>query len=205
MFSNYIFDFDGTIADNFFVVVKVVTELNLRYKLIPPETLDFDKLRGSSTKDLLTQLKLPKLKYFYILFLLLTKLGKGTQKASVVKDMYETLDELKGRGCLLGIVTSSRKKFVEAFLKSHGISCFDFIDSSIHLFGKDKVLNKLIKKYELDPKETVYIGDEVRDIEAAKAAGMTTCAVTWGYNNEKILREAAPDFVVHTAKEISII
>jgi len=40
------------------------------------------------------------------------------------------------------------------------------------------------------------VGDETRDIEAAKAAGFQSVAVTWGYNSKKVLENARPDFIV---------
>ena len=37
-----------------------------------------------------------------------------------------------------------------------------------------------------------YIGDEVRDIEAAKEAGINSVAVTWGFSDLAQLKKAKP-------------
>jgi phosphoglycolate phosphatase-like HAD superfamily hydrolase len=49
--------------------------------------------------------------------------------------------------------------------------------------------------HKLDPSKVFYIGDETRDIEAAKKAGIKSIAVTWGYNTKAILDNSNPDFL----------
>ncbi len=46
------------------------------------------------------------------------------------------------------------------------------------------------------------VGDEVRDIEAARSVGMATAAVTWGCARESALREAGPDVVFQSVEEL---
>jgi phosphoglycolate phosphatase len=53
------------------------------------------------------------------------------------------------------------------------------------------------------PKEhTVVVGDGTTDIRAGKAAGITTCAVTYGFRSEDELRKAGPDHVIHAFAEL---
>lgn len=47
------------------------------------------------------------------------------------------------------------------------------------------------------------MGDEIRDIEAAKKAGVGAVAVGWGYNILKILKEQNPDYLVRSPKELA--
>jgi phosphoglycolate phosphatase-like HAD superfamily hydrolase len=48
----------------------------------------------------------------------------------------------------------------------------------------------------------VYVGDEIRDVHAAQAAGVPVVAVTWGYNNVHVLTESKPDKIVFDPSEI---
>jgi len=50
--------------------------------------------------------------------------------------------------------------------------------------------------------DVIYIGDEVRDIEAARAAGIKIASVTWGYNLESILTENKPDYIVTQPRDL---
>ncbi len=57
----------------------------------------------------------------------------------------------------------------------------------LHRFGADDV---------------IFIGDETRDIEACKRAGIRCVAVTWGYNSEKSLAAQNPHRVFHRPEEL---
>ncbi|HLB58081.1 MAG TPA: HAD hydrolase-like protein, partial [Gammaproteobacteria bacterium] len=50
--------------------------------------------------------------------------------------------------------------------------------------------------------ETFYIGDETRDIQAAKKNHIYSIAVTWGFNNKKVLAAEKPDFLIDNPKEL---
>ena len=53
------------------------------------------------------------------------------------------------------------------------------------------------------PRSAIAIGDEVRDIEAARAAGIACGAVTWGYAAPEALRAMQPDMVFERVEEIA--
>ena len=94
------------------------------------------------------------------------------------------------------------KKDIKVFLKNNGLNFFGFIYTESNLFGKGRALNNLLIKHRLDPEETIYIGDEVRDIEAAKKAGIKIISVSWGFNSAKLLQKAKPDFLINKPKEL---
>ena len=70
------------------------------------------------------------------------------------------------------------------------------------VFGKDKGLIKVIVKYGLVTEETYYIGDETRDIEAAKKQGVKTVAVTWGAESRELLKKATPDKIISNPRDL---
>lgn len=57
-------------------------------------------------------------------------------------------------------------------------------------------LEKILQKFNVKPEQAVMIGDSTHDIMAAKAAGMRSCAVTWGYRSKEILEKEQPDVFV---------
>jgi len=64
------------------------------------------------------------------------------------------------------------------------------------VYRKDKVVKQLIKNYKLNPPTTFYAGDTLGDIEAGKSAGAKTVAVSWGYQPAYILRQTQPDYLL---------
>ena len=61
---------------------------------------------------------------------------------------------------------------------------------------------KIIEKNKLNYSETYYVGDEVRDIKAAKKAGIYSIGVTWGYNGKTIMDKENPDLVADKPQDI---
>ncbi|HVO28814.1 MAG TPA: HAD hydrolase-like protein, partial [Candidatus Paceibacterota bacterium] len=50
--------------------------------------------------------------------------------------------------------------------------------------------------------ETAFVGDEIRDVEAAKKNKLAAVGVTWGVNSREGLAGARPDAIVDTAGEL---
>lgn len=97
----------------------------------------------------------------------------------------------------LGIVTSNSKKNAITFLDSHDmLSLFSLVESKVNYFGKAQKLSQVIDKHHIQKNECVYVGDETRDIQAAKTIGIGAVAVTWGFENKNILSESQPHITV---------
>ena len=48
----------------------------------------------------------------------------------------------------------------------------------------------------------VYVGDETRDIEAAKRAGFISIGVPWGYDSLRLIQKSCPDFIAETPRQL---
>jgi pyrophosphatase PpaX len=114
----------------------------------------------------------------------------------------EALYRLRTAGVRIVVVTSKRRRSVEMALEK-----FPGLDLVVDLFVtmEDTTEHKphpepLLKGLELAgdvPKDkAVYVGDSPFDVQAAKAAGLRSVAVSWGAFSEDTLREAEPDHLV---------
>ena len=119
-----------------------------------------------------------------------------------ISGIPETLATLHGRGERLAILTSNSEANVEAFLTRHNLPYFEFVSCSSKLFGKGREIRRILRKEKLTPGEILYIGDETRDIEAAKETGLRMAAVTWGYNSEEALQALNPHHLVSLPGEL---
>lgn len=66
---------------------------------------------------------------------------------------------------------------------------------------KDNILEIKEIKF-IDDNNVVYIGDETRDVEAAKKVGIEIISVCWGFNYKEILQTLNPNFIVESPEEI---
>ena len=92
---------------------------------------------------------------------------------------------------------------MQQFLTHNGINQYiDEIFGDVGLFGKAASITKALKKINIPKAESIYIGDEVRDIEASKKVGIKVVAVDWGFNTKNRLKKANPDYLISKPQEI---
>ncbi len=198
-----IFDFDGTIADTLDAVVSITNRLagDFGYKQTSLEELAI--LRNLNSRQIIKQSGVSIFKIPFLIRKVLSELNNEIQVLSAFPGIKEALIELKNQGNRLGIITSNSKENVTAFLNKNGLQeLFDFIYSGATIFGKSKVINRVLKSENLKSEEVIYVGDETRDIEAAKRTQIKAIAVSWGFNSKEVLAEYNPDFLIHQPNEL---
>jgi len=198
-----LFDFDGTLADTFSAGIEILNILaaEFRFRPLPPEEVSL--ARELSTRGLMKHLGIPRMKLPQISKRGTEEIGKRIDSIAPIPEMPELVRKLHAMGFRLGILTSNSEANVRAFLKNHDLEVFDFVKSSSKLLGKGSVLRHLMREFQLKTCEIFFVGDELRDIEAAQETGVHIAAVTWGYNSTQALSEAAPDYLFTKPSEIS--
>lgn len=197
-----LFDFDGTIADTFHTLIDVANDLSEEFGYNKIKNKDINKLRDKNAYDVLKYLEFPLIKTPFILKKVRTELSKEIKNFKVVGGIKKVITELNKSNYMLGILTSNSKKNVIEFLKRNNFDRFDFVYSGTSIFGKNRMIKRILRIYNLKPESIIYIGDEVRDIEAAKKANVAVIAVCWGYNSKRILKKQKPDFLVDKPEDI---
>jgi pyrophosphatase PpaX len=125
----------------------------------------------------------------------------------VFPGIAELLDELRGEGRTLGIVTSKHRPSVDRALGLVGLEdVFATIvaagDTDAHKPDPEPVLTALARLGS-SPEEAAFVGDSPFDMGAGSAAGVFTIGVSWGgLHAEERLREAGADTIVDTPQEL---
>jgi len=98
--------------------------------------------------------------------------------------MVELVEELGARDIAWGIVTNKAMRFTAPLVQDLGVSpaCVVCGDSTPHLKPHPAPLLLAAERLELPPRDCLYVGDDLRDIQAARAAGMRCVAVEYGYH-----------------------
>ncbi len=202
MYKCIMFDFDGTLADTENMAVQVAMTLAEKYNFrsITPKEIPYIKSMGA--REAIAYMGVSRFRLPFIIKAAHKILKEEVSRADLCQmELYFLLEELSQQGKLLGVITSNSRDNVEGFLDFHKLTFFNFIRAST-IFGKARHFARIIKKYSLDKHEVLYVGDEIRDIHAAKRAGIVVAAVTWGFNTEERLREEEPDYIVNTVDEL---
>lgn len=202
-----IFDFDGTVADTFDAIVDIINQLapEFGYKQTTQEELI--QIRKMTSREIIKQSGVPLFQLPFLLKKVKIGLNNKIHLLTPIPGMKEALIDLARLGYRLGIITSNDRENVVKFLQNNDFpNLFDFIYSGTSLFGKSKVINKFLKQHKLKREEIIYIGDETRDIDAAKKSHIKVIAVAWGFNSKEVLLKQKPDFLANKPNElISII
>ncbi len=198
-----IFDFDGTIADSLSMFVEIANRLAVEYGFPTVGPEEVQHLRTLSSREIIQQSKVPRLRLPFFLRRFRREFNSKVCDLQPIPGMKEALLILKQRGDHLGIVTSNSEENVRGFLKAQGLEeLFDFVDGGLPLFGKEKILRQIIRHNHLDPAQVIYVGDETRDVEAAKKSAIKVVAVAWGFNTSQSLARHQPDFLIQQPWEL---
>jgi phosphoglycolate phosphatase-like HAD superfamily hydrolase len=202
-FKLIIFDFDGTIADSFDICFDGVNEIfeERGWKKVPK--IQKEKARELSAKDVLKYFKVSNYQIAFIARKLFRIIERDFYKVKIFPELKKTLKALKKQDFKIVILTSNIKRNVEPFLEREEIKeLFDDYYYKSGIFSKDRLVDKLVKKYKVKKRETILIGDEIRDIKASKKSRIKMVAVTWGFNNKKVLAQNNPNYIVDKPQEI---
>jgi phosphoglycolate phosphatase len=99
--------------------------------------------------------------------------------------MEDLLRELVSRRIVWGIVTNKSSRFTPRIVEALKIApaCIVCGDSTGHLKPHPAPLFLAADQLKLAPPKCLYLGDDLRDVQAARAAGMRPIAVEWGYHS----------------------
>jgi phosphoglycolate phosphatase-like HAD superfamily hydrolase len=197
------FDFDGTIADTLEALWRIGNQLapTFGYQPVTPE--QFQQLRYLHPREILRRSNIAAWKLPFLLRQIRRELKQEVRSLRLIPGIKEALIALAQLDYRLGIVTSNSQANVEIFLQVHDLAdIFSFIDSEPKVLGKANTLRRLLKREQLSQEQVIYVGDEVRDIEAAQQNQIRVIAVTWGFNAPEVLAAQAPDDLVHHPQEL---
>ena len=199
--TNIIFDFDGTLVDSFNLIIEITHRLTKHPKLI--DNKEISKLRELQITALAQELNIPKYKWPYLLLRGRKLMQTRIDEIKPFQGIDAVLRELSHKNCKVYILSSNSNKNIEFFLNKYGLAKYvNGIYGRVGLFGKARVLAKMIAKHKMNNDETYYIGDELRDIEASKKVHIKIIAVSWGFNSKSVLRSLNPDYIVDQPSEI---
>lgn len=196
-----IFDFDGTLADSAAWMMRAVNPMARRYGFKTVTDEEIEMLRGRSTREVIRYLgvspwKLP----------LIARAGKKMMAADAHKiplfpETARMLRALHTAGVKIAVVSSNSEKVIRRVLGPELSELISLYSCGASLFGKARKFKQVTARG-VSRDRVICIGDETRDIEAARAVGLDCGAVGWGYAKPSILAEHRPTVSFTSMSEI---
>jgi phosphoglycolate phosphatase len=187
-----IFDFDGTLLDSFAWFTGTIDEVAGRYDFNTIPADQTDAFRGLSAREVVRRLDVPAWKLPLIANHMRRLAARDRATLRLFDGAGDMLKALHGRGVMLAIVTSNTEQTVRDRLGPDLAALIHIYECGASLFGKPRKLRRAIARSGRPAHEALVIGDEIRDADAARAAGLAFGAVAWGFTTPDALRAQRP-------------
>jgi phosphoglycolate phosphatase len=198
-----IFDFDGTLADTFPWAVNLYEQLSGRFNLPRVDPSDYERIRGLSVREMMHEFNIPSRRLPSIGTFVRREMARNLDKLALFDGIREALRALSRRGVRLAVVSSNDERNIRTVLGPETAARFDHYECGVSVFGKASKLRRTLRKTGVPAPAAIYIGDELRDLEAAYEAGIDFGAVTWGYNTRASLAALRPALLFDSVEELA--
>jgi phosphoglycolate phosphatase len=196
-----IFDFDGTLADSFPWVLRTVDEVADRFRFRSLRDGELEELRFCDAREVMRRLGVPRWKVPMIARYVRTRMAQDVDQISLFPGAGEMIDQLADAGLRLAVVSANGESTIRAVLGPHARR-ISAISGGVSLFGKRGKLLRMSRLTGVEPRRALVIGDEIRDLNAAKAARMDFGAVSWGLTRPEALEAGRPEALFRQMSDI---
>jgi phosphoglycolate phosphatase len=198
-----IFDFDGTLADTLPWMRSIFNELADEHGFRRVESHEYQAFRDLHGRTLLRELGLPLWKLPRVLTSMRRRMSAHTGELLLFSGMSEVLHRLAAAGIQVAIVSSNSRENIERILGAENTRLVAHFNCGVAMFGKAAKLRRAVRQCGVQPSKAIYIGDEIRDAEAAANANIAFGAVTWGQHSAKNLCTQKPAQIFRTIGDIA--
>lgn len=198
-----IFDMDGTLSVSFPWFLSVINQVADKHRFQRVTEDRIDEMRSVGAGELVRMLGVPKWRIPLIIRDMRKMKAEQIDRISLFPGVDRMFDELKARGVTICVVSSDNEDNVRRVLGplDDRVSYFAW---AAGLFGKTAKFQRILELTGISVDDTLSIGDEIRDIDAAREAGVDFGAVSWGYTSAAALNARAPNFMFSRMDDITV-
>lgn len=197
-----IFDFDGTLADSAAWFAGTLNSVARRYGFREIDPNEMARLRGRPNREIMQTLKVSPWKLPFIAAHVRRLAAEAAPSISLFPGVAEMIRRLAARGVQVAVVSSNSEAVVRQVLGAELAGLVAHFGCGASIFGKATKFREVIRKADVAEADVLSVGDEVRDIEAARKVRLATGAVTWGYATADILRAQRPSALFETTDDV---
>ncbi|CAH1851681.1 HAD family hydrolase [Convivina praedatoris] len=209
--KNYLFDFDGTLANSEEAAQLATKAAFQKVGLVAPTTAQINYYMGIpievSFKKMAENHHFTESEFEALLNVFRQYYREfESEHITSFDGMQSTLAQLVAEGKQLFVVSSKRSDSLMRNLHTLGIAEYfqDILGSDMVTAFKpapDGVL-AILEKWQLNPEESIMIGDAIFDLQMGKAAQVHTCGVTWGAHDVASLQAENPDYLIQVTTDL---
>jgi len=191
--KNIIFDWSGTLVDDFPPVLAATNEIFRQYGKATMSAEEFrEKFYLPFTefyREYLPEATMVQLDHHYHSSFKLLQEG-----IPLLPHAREVLEYCRGQGMKIFLLSTIHAEHYEVQAQRLGLKAF-FTQAYVQIIDKRKAIHGLLAEHDLDPRETLFVGDMKHDMETARHGGIQSCAVLTGYDTLAKLQSCGPDLI----------
>lgn len=193
-FSLAIFDYDGTLADSFPWFCSVLNQTARQFGFREVAEGEADELRALGSREIIARLGVPLWKMPAIAMHMRRLSAEAGDAVALFPGAESMLAGLAASDVAIAIVSSNSEEVIRRTL-GRAAAHVSYFSCGASLWGKSAKFKAVIRQAGIHRQRAIAIGDEIRDIDAARRAGIASGAVTFGYNTGAALRTRGPDLI----------
>lgn len=198
-----IFDFDGTLADSSRWFVAAFNALAPRHGLRTLDAARLEDLRGRGNREIMRHLGVSPWKLPMIARSLRSRMAQEASQIDLFAGIEPVLQTLRQADIACAVVSSNSEANVRAILGPQAAAAMAYFECGASVFGKPRLFRRVMKRAGVPPQRTICIGDEQRDVEAARAVGAASGAVMWGYASPDLLARSGATLLFERPADIA--
>ncbi|ACJ00857.1 HAD hydrolase-like protein [Rhodospirillum centenum] len=193
-----IFDFDGTLADSYPWFAANFNSMAERWRVPRLSAEELEAMRDTGARTLIAHLGVPSWKLPLIAADMKRRMARDIGSLPLFDGVPALLAGLRAAGTTVAVLTSNSEPNVRRVMGPEVAENVDRFVCGTALFGKAPKLRRLLRDLRVPAAEALSIGDEIRDLDAAREAGVPFAGVAWGYTRPAALAAAGADPVFDT-------
>lgn len=198
-----IFDFDGTLADSLPCFIGAMNDAAVRYGFRGIDQQDADVLRGCGPWELMERLDIAMWQVPMITAFMRKRMADRIDTVALFPGVHEALEDLAARGHVISIVSSNGEASIRHVLGARLASLVQDYRCDVSIFGKRPRFRQVLAATGVPAARALAVGDELRDLKAARAEGIPFAGVTWGFATPEALRAAEPDMMFERVEDLA--
>jgi phosphoglycolate phosphatase len=190
-FDLVIFDFDGTLGDSAGWFRSILPDIARRFGFRCPGDAELEVMRHQSPREVMRVLKIPGWK-LPLIAMHVRRRAEQADAVALFDGIPELIASLAARGVKIAVVSSNSERNVRRTLGPEICGRIGVFSCGAAMMGKARHFRDVLEQLKVAPERALGIGDELRDILAAKAVGIRAVAVGWGMGSVETLQAAGP-------------
>ncbi|MDP3458735.1 MAG: HAD hydrolase-like protein [Hyphomonas sp.] len=202
-FDLLIFDFDGTLANSASWFRSILPDLARRFGFRCPDEEELEVLRHKPPREVMRLLNIPGWKLVFIAVHVRRRAARA-EAFPLFDGVPEVLRLIASQGLKIAVVSSNAEVNVRRALGPELSALVASWSCGAGMFGKAKHFRDVLRELKVAPGRALSVGDEIRDIEAAREVGLKTAAVAWGFGMKPALEAAGPELMFETVEDFRV-